>query len=549
MLILVTTMLQFGTPLFLYVLLAIPLQWILFVYIKHRTRKQHLALGGTRVLKRLLPNFSTARLRNEFLAISVITVLIVLALADPRLPDKQELVQRSGTDLVIALDVSRSMLAEDVLPSRLEKARQLISLLLDELPNDRFGLVVFAGKAYVQFPVTSDHQAAKLFLAGISTEIVPVQGTVLAQALHMSNSAFNQAEKKYRSVLLITDGEDHEEDALTAARQLASSGILLNTIGIGSKSGANILDEKTGELRKDEEGNPIVTQLNEPLLQQLALAGGGIYQRGDQSLKVLIDGIKKQVSLLGSRVYSDKLGVTSYIHFFPYLIAIAVLLLVLLFLQPIWKIKRGMLVAGAAFSLNLFCNPALQAQSYTQAMHEGNKAYRSGKMLEAVSSYAKAVAAAPKNHKAWFNQGNAQFKCGKKTEAVQSWKKSLELSSSGSERSSAFYNLGVLAQQDGKIEQAMDYYKQALRSNAANADARHNLQLLLKEQKNQSKPKPQPRPTPQQSKAQQQKQPSEPFRQKEAADRLKALDQKERNLQSRMHKQQDPGIQSRKKDW
>ena len=134
-------------------------------------------------------------------------------------------------------------------------------------------------------------------------------------------------------------------------------------------------------------------------------------------------------------------------------------------------------------------------------------------------------------------------------EAVQSWRKSLELSNSGSERSSAFYNLGVLAQQDGKIEQAMDYYKQALRSNAANADARHNLQLLLKEQKNQSKPKPQPRPTPQQSKAQQQKQPSEPFRQKEAADRLKALDQKERNLQSRMHKQQDPGIQSRKKDW
>lgn len=544
-------MLQFGAPLFLYFMLAIPLVWILYAYVWRRTRRQHQALGGASVVQRLLPDFSSKRLRYEFLKITCILVLLVLALADLRIPGKQELVERSGTDVVIALDVSRSMLAEDIRPTRLGKAQQLISLLLDELPDDRFGLVVFAGKAYVQFPVTSDHQAAKLFLAGVGPEVVPVQGTVLAQALKMSQDAFNQAEKKYRSVLLITDGEDHEEDALTAARQLAASGILLNTIGIGTPTGANILDEKTGEIRRDAEGNPIITQLNEPLLQQLAAAGGGMYQRGDQSLNKLVTGIKKQIANLGNRQYTEKMGVINYIHFFPWLVAISFLWLAAIILAPLWKVRRIARVTAGIIFLNLFCITGIQAQSFTQFMQQGNQAYYSGKMQEAATAYAKAVNAEPRNYKAWFNQGNAQFKYGNKQAAVQSWNKSLEFATVGSERSSAFYNLGVLAQQDGKTDQAMNFYKQALRLNTANADARHNLQLLLKEQKKQSKPQPQPKPQqkPQQPKDQQQKKQSDPFRQKEADDRLKALDQKERNLQNRMHKQQDPGILSRTKDW
>ena len=186
-----------------------------------------------------------------------------------------ENVQRKGVDVMLVLDVSKSMLARDIKPSRLERAKQFLLRLVDQLPNDRIGLVLFAGRAYLQMPLTTDHGAAHMYIQEASPDAVPTQGTVIADALRMANAAFNSKERKYKSIVLVSDGEDHDPDAAKVAKQLAQDGVLINTVGIGSPEGSPIEDPVTGELKKDQEGHTVISKLNEAELQQLATATNG----------------------------------------------------------------------------------------------------------------------------------------------------------------------------------------------------------------------------------------------------------------------------------
>jgi Ca-activated chloride channel family protein len=258
---------------------AIPFLILLFIFLvqwKKRVRKR---MGDEKLVKLLVADFSPARFTSKFIMVSVAFALGVIAAMNPRKPGAVSNVTRKGIDVVIALDVSKSMLATDLQPNRLERAKQFINKLMQEMPDDRIGLVVFAGKAYLQMPLTADHGAANLFVASASTDAVPQQGTVISDALNMAANAYNRNEKRFKAVVLISDGEDHDEEAVKTAVELAENGVMINTVGVGSPEGSTLPDPATGELKRDEAGNPVISKLNETELKQIAEKTNGVYTR------------------------------------------------------------------------------------------------------------------------------------------------------------------------------------------------------------------------------------------------------------------------------
>jgi Ca-activated chloride channel family protein len=253
---------------------------------------------------------------------------LVLALADPQTGSKMEKVERRGIDVMIALDVSNSMLAEDIRPSRLERAKQAISKLIDRLDGDRIGIIVFAGKAYNQLPITTDYGAAKMFLSAINTNIVPVQGTAIADAVEMATGSFGQSTHN-KAIIVISDGEDHQGDVLEKTEAAAKKGIVVYAVGIGTTEGGPIPvyngDTRTG-YKKDRDGTTIITRLDDSLLQRIASIGKGMYVRitnSEESWQKVFDDLNKiQKSELESRQFSD------YEDRFQYFIGFSLLFLI-----------------------------------------------------------------------------------------------------------------------------------------------------------------------------------------------------------------------------
>jgi len=233
---------------------------------------------------------------------------------------------------MLVLDVSKSMLARDSKPNRLEKAKQLLTRLVDKLENDRLGLVVFAGRAYMQMPLTTDHGAARMYIQDASPDIVPTQGTVIAEALKMANTSFNSKERKYKSIVLISDGEDHDPEALNVAKGLAGNGVMINTVGIGSVEGSPIVDPSTNELKKDEKGETVISKLNEAELQQLADVSNGRYIHLDNIDDVLIT-LTQQLESIEKRSLNDSEFI-DYKSYFQWFLGIALFLLMLEFFIP-----------------------------------------------------------------------------------------------------------------------------------------------------------------------------------------------------------------------
>ncbi len=260
---------------YLFGLAALPLLLLLLWSLLSWKRKTVSRIGDPSLVNQLIGSFSSSRFLIKAGLALVGLVLIVLAAANLQKPGSMENVQRKGVDVMLVLDVSKSMLARDIKPSRLERAKQFLLRLVDQLPNDRIGVVLFAGRAYMQMPLTTDHGAAHMYIQEASPDVVPTQGTVIADALRMANSAFNSKERKYKSIVLVSDGEDHDPDAAEVAKQLADDGVLINTVGIGSPEGSAIEDPVTGELKKDQEGHTVMSKLNEAELQQLATATNG----------------------------------------------------------------------------------------------------------------------------------------------------------------------------------------------------------------------------------------------------------------------------------
>ena len=333
-------MFRFANEIWLYALLVIPVLILVF-WLNGRWRKNVLKqLGDANVLDNLIPTFSKALPRWKRFLFTLALAFILVGIANPQIGTKYEEVKREGFELMICLDVSNSMLAEDLTPNRLERAKQAISRLIDRLKNDKIGVVVFAGEAYIQLPLTVDHSAAKLFLRSIDTDIVPTQGTAIGKAIELAMSSFSADSKANRSIIIITDGENHEDDALELATEAAKQGIKVHTIGIGSTDGTPIPVYQRGQMtgyKKDRDGNTVVTKLNETMLQQIASSGDGIYVRANNSrtgLNALMDELEGM-----ERAEFDSKMFTSYEDRFQYFIAMALLLLLVELLLPSRKLK------------------------------------------------------------------------------------------------------------------------------------------------------------------------------------------------------------------
>ena len=298
---------------------------------KNTTRK----IGDPLLVKQLISSFSQKRFVLRFIMVLLAFSAGILAVMNPRVPGDADNRTRKGIDIAIALDVSKSMLATDLAPDRLERARQLITKLIQQMPDDRVALVLFAGKAYLQLPLTVDHSAASMFVSGVTTDAVPQQGTVISDALQMSAGVFNPADKRFKAVLLITDGEDHDADAVSTAKELVEKGVMINTVGNGSPEGATITEPGTGQPKRDLAGNVIVSKLNEEILKELAEATNGVYVRLQNSDEAIAT-IKKQLAQIERKAYGDM----SLMQFTTYYMWLAAAMLLLLLIESVIPVTQ-----------------------------------------------------------------------------------------------------------------------------------------------------------------------------------------------------------------
>ena len=273
-------MFRFGDPTCLYLLAILPVLLAFYIYSNYRRTQRIKKYGDPELLKQLMPEVSNARMAWKFWLSFFAIALIIFVLGRPQFGAKMETVKRSGIETVIALDISNSMLAEDVQPNRLDKSKKLVSKLVDSFTNDKVGLIVFAGQAFTQLPITSDYISAKMFLDAINPSLIASQGTDIGGAINLAIKSFTPKEGVGRAIIIITDGENHEGGAEDAARAAAEKGMLVYVLGVGSPEGSPIPSgTRANDFRKDKDGNVIVTRLNDQMCQSIAKAGKGMYIR------------------------------------------------------------------------------------------------------------------------------------------------------------------------------------------------------------------------------------------------------------------------------
>lgn len=305
-------MFRFGNPKFLYALIILPALIVLFIYFRNKRKKAIREFGNPEILAPLMPGASNSRPVWKFIILMISLLFLIVGIARPQFGSKLQKVKKKGVEIIIALDVSNSMLAEDIQPSRLERAKRAITRLTDRLKNDKIGLIVFAGKAYTQIPITTDYSSAKMFLSSINTSMVPTQGTAIGAAIELGMHSFSPNTESSKAIIIITDGENHEDDAIGMAKEAAENKITVYTIGMGLPQGGPIpIYNANGQkdFKRDQNGQVVVTKLDENMLQQIAAAGDGEYVRanntevGINNIFDKINGMEK--TELESRVYSD----------------------------------------------------------------------------------------------------------------------------------------------------------------------------------------------------------------------------------------------------
>ena len=318
-------MIIFASYKFLWLLLLVPIIPAGYAIAMAMRKRRINRFGDPRMVAQLMPHYSRAKGWVRIILFTLAFFFFVIGLARPQIGAKLSERQTKGAEIMICLDVSNSMLAQDYTPCRLERAKLAISSLVDKLHDDRIGLIIFAGSSFVQLPVTTDYVSAKMFLSSIDAGSVPVQGTAIGDAIHTAMKSFSAQSEKSRVIILISDGENHEDDAVAAARDAAQAGIRIYTVGVGSAAGQPVPVD--GELLRDKDGNIVVSRLDEKTLRQVADAGGGAYiQAGNEEfgLTPIINDIRAMEGELFSSVVFEEYD-EQYMYFF----AIALILLVL----------------------------------------------------------------------------------------------------------------------------------------------------------------------------------------------------------------------------
>ena len=483
-------MFRFADPTYLYLLAVIPVLAIIR-FLTYRNQKKRLRkFGDPKLLRSLMPDVSRFRPAVKFWILQGALALLVVMLARPQFGTKISNEQRTGIETIIAMDISNSMLAEDITPSRLDRSKMMVENLVDHFTNDKIGLLVFAGDAFVQLPITSDYVSAKMFLSSIDPSMMATQGTDIARAIDMATHSFTQEEGIGKAIIVITDGEDHEGGALESAKAAKDAGMRVYVLGVGSTQGAPIPIPGTGDYMKDNTGNTVMSALNEDMCRQVAQAGGGAYIHVENN-SAAQDQLDNELSKLAKKETTS----TVYSEFDEQFQAVAILALLLLILEICIFDRRNPLLkrlslfgskkkAAATVALLLVAITA-SAQTDRQYIREGNKQFRVGQYDKAEVSYRKAVEKNPKNPQAAYNLCNALMAQKKDSAAVQQFEQATRIETNPLRKAAAYHTMGVICQTHKMYGEAIEAYKNALRLNPNDDETRYNLVLCKKQKQKQ----------------------------------------------------------------
>ncbi len=476
-------MFRFADPIYLYLLAVIPVLAIIR-FLTYRNQKKRLRkFGDPKLLRELMPDVSRFRPAVKFWILQGALALLIVMLARPQFGTKINNEQRVGIETIIAMDISNSMMAEDITPSRLDRSKMMVENLVDHFTNDKIGLIVFAGDAFVQLPITSDYVSAKMFLSSIDPSMMATQGTDIARAIDMATHSFTQEEGIGKAIIVITDGEDHEGGALEAAKAAKDAGMRVYVLGVGSTKGSPIPIPGTGDYMKDNTGNTVMSALNEDMCRQVAQAGGGAYIHVENN-SAAQDQLDKELDKLAKKETTS----TVYSEFDEQFQAVAILALLLLILEICIFDRRNPLIkrlslfgskkkAAATMLLLMVAATASAQQADRQYIREGNKQFRLGQYDKAEVSYRKAVEKNPKNPQAAYNLGNALMAQKKDSAAVQQFEQSTRIETNPMRKAAAYHNMGVICQTHKMYDEAIEAYKNALRNNPNDDETRYNLVL------------------------------------------------------------------------
>ena len=568
-------MFRFEDPIYLWLLVLIPIL-ALIRFISYRNQKKRLRkFGEPALLKELMPDVSRFRPSVKFWILQGALALLVLMLARPQMGTKISQEKRVGIETIICMDISNSMLAEDIVPSRLDRSKMMIENLVDHFTNDKIGLIVFAGDAFVQLPITSDYVSAKMFLSSIDPSMIATQGTDIGRAIDMATHSFTPEEGIGRAIIVITDGENHEGGAVEAASAAKDAGMRVYVLGVGSSKGSPIPIPGTDDYMKDNTGNTVMSALNEQMCKELAQAGGGAYIHVENN-SAAQDQLDNELDKLSKK----ETTATLYSEFDEQFQAFGLLALLLLVLEICVLDRRNPLLknislfgkkkrAAAMLCLLLVAASASAQMTDRQYIRQGNKQFRSGDYANAEVSYRKAIEKNAKNAQAAFNLGNALMAQKKDSAAVEQFEGAARLETNPLRKAQAYHNMGVICQTHKMYGEAIEAYKNALRLNPKDDETRYNLVLCKhqkqkqdQQQQNQQggdndkkqddKQKDQQQPDQQKDKQddKQQEQPKPQMSKDNAEQLLNAAIQNEKQTQEKMkQQQQQPQRRNVQKNW
>lgn len=568
-------MFRFEDPIYLYLLVLIPIL-ALIRFMSYRNQKKRLRkFGDPLLLKALMPDVSRFRPSVKFWILQGALTLLIVMLARPQMGTKISHEKRVGIETIIAMDISNSMRAEDIVPSRLDRSKMMVENLVDHFTNDKIGLIVFAGDAFVQLPITSDYVSAKMFLSSIDPSMMATQGTDIARAIEMASHSFTQEEGIGKAIIVITDGEDHEGGALEAAKAAKDAGMRIYVLGVGSAKGAPIPIPGTNDYMTDNTGNTVMSSLNEDMCKQVAQAGGGAYIHVENN-----SAAQEQLDNELDKLSKKETSTTIYSEFDEQFQAFALLALLLLMIEICIFDRRNPLLKNlslfgkkkrvAAMLIMLLAVTTANAQmTDRQYIRQGNKQFHAGNYANAEVSYRKAIEKNAKNPQAAFNLGNALMAQKKDSAAIEQFQNATRLETNPLRKAQSFHNMGVICQTHKMYGDAIEAYKNALRLNPNDDETRYNLVLCQHQKQKQDqnkqnqqgdddkkqddKKKDQPKPDQDKDKKDDQKQQEEPKPQmsKDNAEQLlNAAIQNEKQTQDKMKKaQQQPQRRNVQKNW
>ncbi len=560
----------------LWLLMLIPAFIAAFAWYTQRKHRQLQEFGDKELLIQLMPNASHIRPIIKFGLLMLALILLIFAAAQPQYGTKEQTIKRQGIEVMFALDISNSMLAEDVTPNRLERAKQMLSKLIDKMQDDKVGLIVFAGDAFVQLPITADYVSAKMFMQSIQPDLIKTQGTAIGAAINTCVRSFGENKSEAsRVIILITDGENHEDDAKAAAQEAKQKGIEVIVVGIGKPEGTPIPVAGTNNFMKDRQGNVVVSRLNEDMCKEIAAAGGGMYVRCDNT-NTAMRAVQKEIDTLAKADIETKVF-TDYNEQYQSFVLLALLILVIDFFIFSRKNKRlsrinlfetdRMKRTLSVLAIIMLATLPSFAQKESGDVRRGNREYNKENYTEAEVNYRRGLDKNKNGFEAHFNLGDALFRQEKYPEAIEEYKAAESCLKKDDKRRQAavHHNIGNAQFAQQQYGEAVDSYKQALKSNPKDNDTRYNLvkamQMLQQQQQQQNQDQQQQQEQQQQQQQEQEQQEQEQQQQeqqqqqqeqmdKETAEQLlQALEQDEQETQEKAKRQQAQGSRRVEKNW